>query len=437
MIHLKKTGSASFLTFICLFGFTSLSVVFAQSEEEPSTAPIGRIAYIGSDLNVYSLDLESELSVPMTTDALVQNSARTLRFYSWPTWSQDNRLAYFANEYALNGDNSLEVFISSDGVAEGERAFSFQDTALTYAQWAPQNCTIDSRCRDLALLLSRPNQAGFSVELMRNLADKTERIRTGIGVPFYFSWSPDGTRMLRHRDGTLIDLYSVVDETVETVISNRAGTFGAPAWSPVDDRLLFTTRDDEMVIQSGDNAPQVLVNNLRGATAFAWSHNGNLVAYTNSLGAVIVRDSVSGDIISQSPVEGVLAFFWSPDSSKIAYITATTSLDDFNARDTNSAPHLAAMIQTSPQIAWSVLDVLTGENRRYGAFTPTPDLTYLLSYFDQFSVSHRLWSPDSRHLVYSEVTNNDRSVISILDVMRSIAVPFIVADGEIGIWSFQ
>jgi hypothetical protein len=64
-------------------------------------------------------------------------------------------------------------------------------------------------------------------------------------------------------------------------------------------------------------------------------------------------------------------------------------------------------------------------------------MLYLLAYFDQYSQSHQIWSPDSRYLVYGERVDGGGSSVKILDTSAEAPVPFTVADGEIGIWSYQ
>ena len=68
---------------------------------------------------------------------------------------------------------------------------------------------------------------------------------------------------------------------------------------------------------------------------------------------------------------------------------------------------------------------------------PTTEMVYLLNFFDQFAQSHSVWSPDSAHIVYSQMISEQQQVISILDMTRPDTVPFNVAEGVIGIWSYR
>ena len=87
--------------------------------------------------------------------------------------------------------------------------------------------------------------------------------------------------------------------------------------------------------------------------------------------------------------------------------------------------------QEDAGLAWSVLDMETGNVRRYGAFVPTADLIYLFTYFDQFMQSHRIWSPDSRYIVYAEVGENETNHVSLLDTSTRDTVPVVIAVIEI------
>jgi TolB protein len=204
----------------------------------------------------------------------------------------------------------------------------------------------------------------------------------------------------------------------------------------VDDRLLLGVRNDastDLVVAS-DGDLTTLLESQPSPLWFSWSPDGTQVAFTDREGPVIVLDAATGEEVSRSPVRGALAFFWSPDSQHVAYVTLSAPAGSFDAK----AITAKRQGQQPPSgLAWSILDVADGANRRYGAFVPTRDLVYLLTYFDQFALSHHVWSPDSTHLVYSEITPDDRAVISVLDTTQAVSVPVPLADGVIGVWSFR
>lgn len=399
----------------------------------------GAIAYVGDDFNIYSLNGANRAITALTDDAGPRSDS--LIVYQWPSWSTDGRLAYFSLGLTRGGQVlETDVYISVDGRTAGKRVYAGENQVFNYAYWAPQDCVDGPGCRDLAVLLSDSAADGLIVELVRDAEAGASSRTAGSGAPFYYSWSPDGLRMLWQRDQARLDIYDVSSNAVAETLEQAPGLFSAPAWSPVDDRLLIGARagdgqTTDLLLLAGGEA-RLLASELSGPVAFAWSPDGNRVAFSAGQGALFVLDAVTAETVARSPVTGVLAFFWSPDSRKIGYVTLATPPGSFNANGA-TGPRQAALMQNEVGLAWSLLDVQAGDNRRLTSFVPTRDMLYYLTYFDQFAQSHRLWSPDSRHLVYAEVTGDNQPVVTLLDVSGDDPVPLSVAEGSIGVWSFE
>jgi TolB protein len=113
-----------------------------------------------------------------------------------------------------------------------------------------------------------------------------------------------------------------------------------------------------------------------------------------------------------SGTDAVAAFFWSPDGSRIAYFVP-------NAAD-----------QT---VTLKVLTVKTGDVRTVTSFTPSPFFLTVLNEFGQYSESVRLWSPDSRFLLYCAMSP-DSFDIMMAYADQSIA-PRKIGDGMMATWS--
>lgn len=424
---------------IGLFVLASVGLVDAQ-EDRPLPDLPGQIAYIGADLNVYNLDPSSGDIVQLTDDAGVTDDQ--LLLYQWPTWARDGWLAYFGLTLGSGGNIlATDVYVARDALS-GELVYTGEAEAFNYAYWSPRACATGSECRDLAVLLSSAAANGLFVEMIRTTGDAAETEMIGRGSPFYYSFSPDGERMLWQRNNRRLDIYDVNESQIVDTLRQTPGEFFAPAWSPVDDRLLFGVLSPEenatdLVILANDET-QTLASDLAGPVYFAWSPDGNRVAYTAQRGPIFVYDPVTDETVARSTEGGVLAFFWSPDSTSIAYVTLAQGSGSFSADADDAMQPLARLQQRdATALTWSVLDAETGATRRYSRFVPTRDMAYLLTYFDQFAHSHRIWSPDSQHIIYGETAPDDEAVISVLNVAEEATVPLFIAEGFIGIWSFE
>lgn len=419
-----------------LLALWAVYVVPTAAQEAPNAPDFpGLIAYIGADFNVYTYSGSQHTHTPLTSDAGRDDG--NVRAYQWPTWSTDGRLAYFG----LTVDSvqplpSTSVFVSDDGLTAGEMVYDSETQVYNYAYWAPQNCAAEPGCRDLAVLLSDPAAGELIVERIRvNGGASSETL--GSGGPFYFSWSPDATRMVWQRNNSQFDIFSIEAGEVTRSLDARPGFIAAPAWSPVDDRLLVGTlsSDGEAtdLTMIGAESTETLATGLQAPVAYAWSPDGNRIAYTAQHGPIMVIDAVSGETVARAPVSGIFAFFWSPDSRSLVYVTLAVQPGSFTASRTGAM----ALAQGATALAWSVLDVATGANARLATFVPTQDMLYLLTYFDQFAQSHRIWSPDSRNIVYSELGLEGRPVVTVLNVAGRDSLPLTIAEGQVGVWSFD
>jgi TolB protein len=429
---MKRRSVLAIVLFVVL-----LAPQAAFGQETMLTALPGQIAYVGSDFNLYTLNGGE---VTMLTDDAGPDDDQ-IQVYQWPTWATDGRLAYFRLSFTRDGQvTATDAFVSPNGVDAGSELYHGDREVFNYAYWSPQNCDATERCRDLAVLLSRPSARGLAVELVRDTGEAPESATAGVGLPFYYSWSPDGAQMLWHRGEDQLDIYDVNAGDISETLDAHPGTFSAPAWSPVDDRLLFAAQaadgDTTDLVIRANGEQQTLASGVDGFSAFQWSPDGNYVAYTVDQGVLFVLDAVSGETVARAPTTGVLAFFWSPDSTKIAYVSLAAPPGTFSA-DSGSGARQAALVQEATGLMWSVLSIDTGETRGYTTFLPTRDMLYLLTYFDQFAQSHRIWSPDSRHLIYGEVTEDNQPVLTLLDVTSEESVPLTIAEGFVGVWSFE
>ena len=407
---------------ILLYGVLVLGIVgsvWGQGGEISS----GQVAITGSDGNIYLYDVAAASLTPVTEDG-----DRGSKLYTWPTWAPDGQLAYFGTNTDPENFYSFAIFVRSpQGVNKG--IYASPEEVFTYAYWSPGNCSANNGdCRDLAVLYT--SQSGLAVRNVRS-AGGYELYEVDSGAPFYWDWSPDGRYMFWARFGTSLEIYDAETREVIETLPDVQGLQQAVDWSPVDNRLLTAVQNtrgltDLVIIEEAER--KILLSDVEDILAFEWSPDAENVA---------VLDRVTGDlrVVNVStgqqfpvPAQLVLAFFWSPDSTRLAYLALSNSGNGGSARP---------VMQQTPTLRWFVYDFAAGQNLVLSGFIPTQEMVYYLSFFDQFARSHRLWSPDSRYLVYGEVLTSGAQVVSLVDVQNPASAPVPIGDGSIGVFSWQ
>lgn len=415
------------ITFIVLS--LSLNSIFAIDEVNDLS---GKIAIIGTDYNIYTYIADANEQIQLTQDASAD------RRYQFPTWSTDGRLAYFCCEASPNA----QAHISANGEATGNILYENEGAFILYAYWSPADC--GTNCRELAMLTS--DALGLSVDVLQD-SNTPSTTKIGSGGPFYYHWDSTGTQMIFHRGNSDLDIYNRTQDDISGSLENSSGTFQTPVWSPIDDRILIgmgnpSGNTDLATIEDGEAS--VLVSDISGLLAFLWSPDGRYIAYRTldqfGFSGLTVVDAETGEIVIEDQSTSAISFFWSPDSKKIAYISLS-EVD--NSRSASLGIHVSQnFVQNdSPtQFVWNVLDIEAETNLSYSSFIPTYEMLYLLTYFDQFAPSHRVWSPDSRFILLSGTlsgeTQNEPKVYAV-DTADATEQAIIIADGVFGIWSFE
>jgi TolB protein len=383
----------------------------------------GQVAIVETDGNIAVYDVATQTTTPVTRDGV-----RDQKIYSWPTWSTDGQLAYFGMNLGTDDPYRLGIFIKpAEGAAE--RVYTSPDEIFTYAYWAPGDCP-HGNCRDLAVLYTM-SSGELGLRTIRTGATFTITERSE-GGPHYWDWSPDGQMMFWARYRLRLELYDMATGEVVETFAERQGLGRSVDWSPVDNRLLaaITTDDQtsELIVLDGDER-QVLATGIEGILAFEWSPDGSLVAYSDDDGGTLrLINSRTGAAVA-TVASRVVGFFWSPDGSQIAYIAIEREEPGTTAKPDPQQPRVRAQ--------WYVYNVDTDVSNRLAPFIPTRDMIYYLSFYDQFARSHSLWSPDSHYLVYGEIQEGRRTIVSLIDVTQPGTTPVEIAEGSIGIFSWE
>ena len=159
-----------------------------------SDALLGRIAYTGTDGNIYTIDREGKQLTAITQDAdLTSDLGPMANAYLYPTWAPDGRrLAFVGFSSASTTGAQADLYtVSADGTNR-KIAFSSQRAFPFYLFWSPnsQQITFLSSAADgISLALSMAPAGGGEMQVI------------GTGQPFYWDWSPDNQTIIAHVGG--------------------------------------------------------------------------------------------------------------------------------------------------------------------------------------------------------------------------------------------
>jgi Tol biopolymer transport system component len=204
-------------------------------------------------------------------------------------------------------------------------------------------------------------------------------------------------------------------------------------WSPQEDLLAYVEQEEKGLntlflfdVTTGEKAP---VTTTSGMLTALWSADGRFLAFGEGsrpgsaiFSSVKVLDLEGGQIF---PViqEAVAGFFWSP----IGDTLLSLSIDAQRSH-----------------LCWSRHSRESREKTELVRFLPTREQTLLLSFFDQYAISHPLVSPDGNALAFAgylldaELLNTDSPNSSARIFVLSCdgkTTPQPVARGQFACWN--
>ena len=435
---------ASKLTPIPIQSFTPTPMSApTPSEETPKETPISvnRIAYIGVDGDLYVINPDGSGShrlpggVPDHTARLTADEGHVQGssvFHAWPTWSPDgSRLA--VSRVTIGNPASITAEVYSITTANGSFTKLYEDPPNVipliaentphYMYWSPDS-------RHLTFIANRPD----GLALFISSEDVPEELGLVVrGAPLYWAWAANSLSILLHVAGDLL-LLDFTDSEGPIQLGNDSIAFRAPAFSPESGSLAYIDRSKQggnvLVVADADGANGREVVDVGEDSAFLWSPTQNRIAlidsgdpsnrYFDGLKVVDLENGMERTVTTES----VVSFFWSPNGERIAYV---------------------AFDPTARRLSWNVVNPDQGPPQKLVDFIPSEDLSLLLAFFDQYAYSNSVWSPDSRHLVFTGQlvptgtgSNGGMSgdQVYILDVDGS-SVPRAIAEGTTAFWSWS
>ncbi|MGE0825974.1 MAG: hypothetical protein AB7G75_15245 [Candidatus Binatia bacterium] len=420
-------GHARLAFCVALVSFLFLNV--------PVRAETNLITYVGGAGDLYIIQPDGNGRRKIAAGEILQSIAFSpqlakgdVNFYSWPIWSPDgSQLACFYTSTGEDGrTDSLYIF----DVATSRVLYSYQAPGLQpiYAYWSPNN-------RQLAVLLG--GSGLLSLELWPAYEGKRPK-SLAQGAPFYFDWRADAQALLVHTGGdresesghsvSLLD----IDKGKRTLVSRAPSAFGPPSWSRNGKWLAYGNQGKEqdktdLMIATADGTSAKSFGAFSTRITMEWSPTQSQLAVASSpFEAAPLLDNLQLVDVSSGKTrmlvqDNLTAYFWSPDGKRILY--AKKQADSF-------------------LWTWVIIEVASGKTYDVVDFLPSRPLTMVFQYFDQYALSHRLWSPDSQHFTFSGSAGQDahpakairEPAVYVVDAKPN-ASPRMLSEGAIAFWS--
>jgi TolB protein len=389
----------------------------------PSLAEAGRITYIGQKGQVWSVQPDGANGRQLTNDNFA---------YQFPAWSPTG------DQIAAMGGGELIVIDDKAGSAP-ETVYQGGVQSPFYLYWSPDS-------RQIGFLASHRS----SIALRTVPADgSAEAIVAATGSPFYWDWLLDGEQMLIH-NGTSGESARLGLLQADGSFENIAppGAFQSPGVS-ANGRFWAYSEDigngnSALVVTDTESGEQWLERHP-AVTAMGWSPAADQLAFITGIrdrdsfwGPLRLFDTKTGDVRLLS-TKTVLAFFWSPDGRSLAVIHTGDVEPDFGVNvaavpQTNRRTVAKTAVRHNPhQFTLSIFNVETGEETELLTFGPTRIfVAQFLPFFDQYALSHPLWSPNSDALVLP-VREEGENRLKIIRVDGSEIID--IGSGDMAVWS--
>jgi TolB protein len=357
--------------------------------------------------------------------------------FGFPTWSPDaTRIAAIRTS---STDTAIIVFDAArptTGLPATPRVI-FQNANSTpfYLSWTPDS-------KNVSFLASDPNALTLRIAPADGSGPGAV-IRAG--SPLYFDWIDNGRLMAHIGTGADAFLGEIGTDGASVAPAIRApGTFRS---ADVSSDGLFVgyvragaTGEDSVVVAARDGSSEHVMS-VFGMGAVDFGPTDDVLASIGSTLPLATADSVpigplrlidarSGK--TRTLLDGsVVSFAWSPDGKTIAAIHVipidATPLVSSSSPATTSAP------TGQNEVRLAFVDVASGKIRSEPLIAPGQTFVRaLLTYFDQYALSHRLWAPDSSSILLPQFEPDGTTRV---DVFYPDGGTPVSIDGEIGFWS--
>lgn len=392
------------------------------------------------------------------------------RFFQFPAWSPNGQ------QVAAIGStpDHVGIFVFEDQVddapdlAPPRVIYESEQEVPIYVFWSPDG-------QHISFITNRPEEQSLGLHIASLKADPlaTPSRLVATGRPCFWDWSADGKRILLHtglatEDDSQLRFIDPFNPSSGNASIARPGLFQAPGIARSGRFWAFgqvnRSGERQLVVDGRGTNNRMLVPH-HGLAAMSWSPTRDQLAYISPTepvrtyyGPLRVLDATTGKATLLTD-DIVLAFFWSPDGRRIAYFTLAHIAEhirqnvlpnaDAAARDggfwnlTEADDESELEEADTERRLWLnlwVIDIEQGEHRLITTFEPVETfVNYFLPFFDQYALSHRIWSPDSDAIVLPmtkrDAEDDDRAVVYIVPALRGGGTPQPIAEGSMAFWS--
>lgn len=398
----------------------------------------GLIAFIGLDGNIATTDQTSGSLTQLTADAGSREGVR--RWYSSPTWSaRGRRLAFVRFDQQTDGSLGAAILTSDSGSRSPQVVWESGTLAPVYLYWSP-----DSRW--ISVLSQRTAEDGMELGLV-DPAGKLSYKPLDTGLPLYWAWDPDNRFMLAHvgggtQSGGRLTLLDIRDGNQKRNFNVRPTRFQSPQVSPDGERMLYVDSESgsaQLVLRDIEGPGLDMLKTVSGSAFFSFSRDGRRVAIMESASPQLSADGTLRVLVPGRPERSVeleepsvIAFFWAPNSRQIAYLIPVSPAE---LQQLVVEPVFAA----DPEqiyVHLRVMDARSGESWKVATFPITRGSLGALQFFDQYTRSGSIWSPDGNWLVFSAVARGGFPGIFLGSASGNLE-PRFVTRGDLGAWSIR
>jgi TolB protein len=363
--------------------------------------------------------------------------------FQFPAWSLDgSRIAAIGQ--SPDGSGMIDVLTTrSAGPAETDPPIIYQspDRLPFYLYWRPDG-------RSLTFLTTEPT--GIALRIAPADGSHTDVI-VRQGAPLYWDFA-DHDRLFVHigtsgGDAFLGEIDPSGASKESTVLA--PGIFRSPAVSKDYRYRAYVAPGNEaagtLILEARDG-PNKHTTPVYGAVAFGFDPSGTSLAFiapksasaqpiTFPLGPLRILDPGTGAVRTLLDASEI-AFFWAPDGKTIAALQV--EVPGGGGLASANAVLAASESPAAPSPGFGLhlrfVDVASGAIRSERQVQLSDVfVTQLLPFFDQYALSHRIWSPDSASIALPLVGAGG---VSQIFVIRADGSDFRrVADGTAAFWS--